>query len=127
MYAVKTNIIRRRAGGQRTIYQMTGKTAGSDIVYIEGVIKTAAKDASFEIGERIGEDNIYKHFIFQNSLNVDVVKIVCKLRIPKSIPGPMLKTEEGIKINLHRLNEDDDFVYYKFFIDTLKPIRIEYR
>ncbi len=125
MFDVDIDLKRRMAGRQQSMYVMTGKTDGSDIVYLEGTIKTEGTDLSLAIGEKSGEGNVYKHFLFVENSGSPVYKIVCKVRVPKIIKNPVLKTEEGVEIKAQKTLEDDNYAYYKFFTNAFKPFRVE--
>lgn len=125
MYAVKMDVKRRTAGGRQTIYLLTGKTAGSDLVYLEGTVKFAGKDIAMEVGEKKGEGKVYKSFVFKKNFTMPVFRIVCKVRVPKAVIDPIIVSETGEEIKTIKASEDDDYSYYKFFTDTFKPFRIE--
>ena len=127
VFAANVKIRRRLASGRQSIYILSGKTTGSDLVSLEGSIKTTMKGVSMEVGEKKGEGNVYKHFVIQSNLNAPVYRASYNIRVPKNLSGPAVKTEEGEAIEIQKDSEDADYVYYSFSTDQLKPFRVEHK
>lgn len=127
MFAIKIKINRRLAGGHQSLYILSGNSAGGDIESIEGTLTSAVKGLAIEVGEKAGEGKVYKHFIFQKNYNIPVYKATCRLKVPKNITNPVVRTEEGTELEIEKVSEDDKNIYYTLFMDTFMPFRVESR
>lgn len=127
-YPVKTSAKLKMASGRMTVFAVKGESVQSDLTYFEATIRGHnPANLNIEIGEKQGEGNIYKYFMFRNNVSANIQRAMCRIKLPKDIKSFIIETEDGYEIKIEKISEDEKYCYYQFNLDKLSPFRIEKR
>ncbi|MCB4790949.1 MAG: PorV/PorQ family protein [Elusimicrobia bacterium] len=125
-FPAQVSVVLKTTVGPMSIYKIDIESKECDVYLVRGILRGfGTNKLKFEIGEKPGKDDIYKHYYFNGSLNIPVQKVDCEIRLPVKLGNVVLKTYGDAVIELKKISEDQAYIKYAFALDTLEPFYIE--